>query len=386
MNPPVNRSSESPQPKQPKKTKSSASEAVPKNNQPEPPEVVEPSQSIELPTLPPKQPEAPVTPSTAKSPEPPSIKPQSVATAPTTAIPADAQIAVPKPAKPIKLKTASDSASSEASADETSENLIDRNQPIPPPSHPRQYRAIGLVYGQYRQEEEQLTKGNIITQDGTALDAVVLGRVISLVKNHLDLEKPHLWVVYPRTRQEDDHLHVQIVGVWEPETLNKESEGETQEEVVTTPPNPGYFSIRGEVIFASLEDETVIIKIRQSPKKEAEKPKFFKLKLKGTLPSNRPFKRFWDLQVQLEGSSLLIQQGEDLGFASKKKPFDKRGGRGKPFGQRRPFREDSGTGSETGSPRPTRPEIKPQGADSTPIKRSLPSRPIKGDQGTRNPQ
>nr|WP_206816817.1 hypothetical protein [Chroococcus sp. FPU101] len=260
---------------------------------------------------------------------------------------------------------------------------MDRNQPIPPPSHPRQYRAIGLVYGQYQREEEQLTKGNIITQDGTALDAVVLGRVISLVKNHLDLEKPHLWVVYPRTRQEDDHLHVQIVGVWEPETLKQETPDgeETPAEItpeVATSPNPGYFSIRGEVIFASLEEETVIIKIRQSPKKDEEKPKFFKLKLKGTLPSNRPFKRFWDLQVQLEGSSLMIQQGEDLGFASKRKPFDKKGG-GRPFGQKRSFNDDTGQ-YEPGT-RPSRPEGRPQGTDASPIKRPLPSKPVKGDQG-----
>nr|WP_219907677.1 hypothetical protein [Aphanothece hegewaldii] len=260
---------------------------------------------------------------------------------------------------------------------------MDRNQPIPPPSHPRQYRAIGLVYGQYQREDEQLTKGNIVTPDGAALDAVVLGRVISLVKNHLDLEKPHLWVVYPRTRQEDDHLHVQIVGVWEPETLNKE-DPEGEETATQTTPNPGYFSIRGEVIFASFEEESVIIKIRQSPKKDEEKPKFFKLKLKGTLPSNRPFKRFWDLQVQLEGSSLMIVQGEDLGFASKKKPFDRRGGGGgRPFGQKRSFRDEMGN---TPSDRPFRPSTRPEGTEGSPIKRPLPSKPVKGNQEFKNPE
>lgn len=392
MNPPVNRSSESPQPKQPKKTKPPASSQA-QANQVVTPEITKPPESsevvpvpsqLETPANPPQMP--PAEQSTAELPQTPRVLPNQVEAAPT-AIPADARIAVTKPPKPIKLKASSDSVSSQTLENETAESPIDRNQPIPPPSHPRQYRAIGLVYGQYQHEEDQLTKGNIITHDGTALDAVVLGRVISLVKNHLDLKRPHLWVVYPRTRQEDDHLHVQIVGVWEPETLNKEQtlEGEeTPTETippVETPPNPGYFSIRGEVIFASLEEETVIIKIRQSPKKDEEKPKFFKLKLKGTLPSNRPFKRFWDLQVQLEGSSLMIQQGEDLGFASKRKPFDKRGGSGgRPFGQRQSFSDE--TGNIQGS-RPSKAEARPEGTEGTPVKRPLPSKPIKNKETQR---
>jgi hypothetical protein len=162
-----------------------------------------------------------------------------------------------------------------------------------------------------------MTRGTLIAEEGTAIDAVLLGRVISLVKNHLDLEKSHLWVVYPRIRQEDDHLHVQIVGVWEPETLSPNLP-ETD-----TPATPqvqhGYFSIRGEVIYASQETGTVIIKIKQAPKRESDKTKFFKLKLQGTL-SERSVGHFWDLQVQLAGDTLVIQDGMDLGFLPRKKP------------------------------------------------------------------
>ena len=240
---------------------------------------------------------------------------------------------------------------------------VKRQQPIPPPSHLRQYRAIGLVYGHYQRSEEQLTKGNILTADGTLIDSVILGRVISLVKNHLDLEKPHLWVVYPRTRQENDALHVQIVGVWEPATLKKEDDREIEPLLAST---PGYFSIRGEVIFTERENQAVVVKIRQMPKTEAEKPKFFKLKLRGTLPS-KPVSRFWDFQVQLKGDALTILEGLDLGFASKKKPTGK-GGFKKPFdknrrpsadrysrpegeGEKRPF-----TPGQSPIPRPSRPK------------------------------
>jgi hypothetical protein len=237
------------------------------------------------------------------------------------------------------LETPVESAVEPAPAEEA-----ERQQPIPPPSHPRQYRAIGLVQGQYQRSEDQLTKGNILTEDGTLIDSVVLGRVISLVKNHLDLEKPHLWVVYPRTRQEDDALHVQIVGVWEPQTLKKEEETEAIEEVTV---NPGYFSIRGEVIFTERDTQSVIVKIRQAPKTEGERPKFFKLKLRGTLPQ-KPVSRFWDFQVQLKGEALTIQEGLDLGFANKKKPM--RGGGG---GFKKPFdRNPRSFGDRPYTPRP----------------------------------
>jgi hypothetical protein len=121
---------------------------------------------------------------------------------------------------------------SEATSSQTAqdENLANRQQPIPPPSEPMQYRAIGLVRGRYAASEEQFTQGFLVTPDAAQIDAVLLGRIMSLVKNHLDLEQEHLWVVYPRTRQENDKLHLQIVGVWEPEKLAKsESEAESQD-------------------------------------------------------------------------------------------------------------------------------------------------------------
>ena len=203
-----------------------------------------------------------------------------------------------------------ESVSSNPQTDSTSE----RKQPIPPPSHPRQYRAIGLIQAKYQQSAEQITQGTLITTDGAEIEAVLLGRIISLIKNHLDLEKEHLWVVYPRTKMQEDRLHAQIVGVWEPETLSQ-----SEEEVNSAQAEHGYFSIRGEVIFYSTEEEIIIVKIKQFPRKEGDKPKFFKLKLKGVL-SEKPLKRFWDLKVRLEGEDLIIEEGTDLGFAQKRKP------------------------------------------------------------------
>ena len=219
--------------------------------------------------------------------------------------------AVNRSAESPMSNQSSDSVSATPHTDSTPE----RKQPIPPPSHPRQYRAIGLIQAKYQQSAEQMTQGTLITTDGAEIEAVLLGRIISLLKNHLDLEQEHLWVVYPRTKMQEDRLHVQIVGVWEPETLSQSEE----EQANSVEAEHGYFSIRGEVIFYSTEEEIIIVKIKQFPRKEGDKPKFFKLKLKGVL-SEKPLRRFWDLKVRLQGEDLIIEEGTDLGFAQKRKP------------------------------------------------------------------
>ena len=211
--------------------------------------------------------------------------------------------------------TMSNQSPDSVSSNPQTDSIPERKQPIPPPSHPRQYRAIGLIQAKYQQSAEQMTQGTLIASDGAEIEAVLLGRIISLIKNHLDLEKEHLWVVYPRTKMQEDRLHAQIVGVWEPETLSQSEE----EQANSVEAEHGYFSIRGEVIFYSTEEEIIIVKIKQFPRKEGDKPKFFKLKLKGVL-SEKPLKRFWDLKVRLQGEDLVIEEGTDLGFAQKRKP------------------------------------------------------------------
>lgn len=238
---------------------------------------------------------------------------------------------------------------------ENSETQSDRERqlPIPAPSHPRQYRAIGLIKAQYKVTADQLTQGTLTTTDGTEIEAVLLGRIISLVKNHLDLAQNHLWVVYPRTKPKSSHLHVQIVGVWEPETLNRT---ETVTEKSTEEVEDGYFSIRGEVVYYSHEKEIIVVKIKQFPRKEGDKPKFFKLTLKGTLPE-KPLHHFWDLKVRLVGETLTVEEGTDLGaLPVKKKPGFKRG-KGK-FGGKKPYKSRKPSSRNTKTIPPVKKSIK----------------------------
>ncbi len=275
-------------------------------------------------------------------------------------------------------------------------NLINRQQPIPPPSEPMQYRAIGLVRGRYHASSEQFTQGTLLTADGVELNAVLLGRIMSLVKNHLDLEKEHLWVVYPRTRQENDTLHIQIVGVWEPENLAKnstdedESDFELQElqtpddglsensELNTTALIPssevadGGFSVRGEVVYQSFDAKSLVVKIRQAPRKSTDKPKYFKLKLRGVL-TTKAVGKFWDFQAKREADVLVVEKAEAIADLPKKRrpPFKggPRAGGGGGAGGRKPF--PPRRSGET--PRP----IKKTGAsgDSPVISKPIPKTP-----------
>ncbi|WP_448572400.1 hypothetical protein [Trichothermofontia sp.] len=279
----------------------------------------------------------------------------------------------------------------------------DRNHPISPPSEPMQYRAIGLVRGLYTASEEQVTRGTIHTTDGSVIDAVLLGRVISLIKKHIDLTKEHLWVVYPRTREEGDSLHMQVVGIWEPESLSKEGEDEPaitaatpadlpeltpseiaeplaslkvaelasatsdlvpqpnvakaeeiEADIVPTPEGgvapvaaselpDGFFSIRGEIVHYAQETEKLVVKIKQQPRKASQRPKAFKLTLKGTLDSPKVLRHFWDLEVQREGNDLVVQKGTLIGIIPPVKKRPSQGDRNfqkkrPPNGNKKPFK------------------------------------------------
>ncbi|MEM8504578.1 MAG: hypothetical protein AAF716_15655 [Cyanobacteria bacterium P01_D01_bin.1] len=327
-----------------------------------------------------------------------------------------------------------------------------RPGPISPPSEPRQYRAIGLLKGRYVPSEDQLNRGDILAEDGTLIDAVLLGRVTSLLKKHIDLGTEHLWVVYPRTlykdelnkdgfnkndsskngsskndsgksepkadiqpdteqpdteqpdakqvdfehidseqppakeqsskdsvsgspdvdeesRSDDDAekvpaLHVQIVGVWEPETLNTEAMEQPEE---TRPLSSkeaeslcDQFSIRGEVAKYSEESGEITVNIVQKSKSENTKPKRpFKLLVNGQL-RGRATGYFWDLTVERQAGKLVLKEGKSIGVVPpKKKPKGHKGGKRRPSASRPPANRAKGSSSAP------KPKPKPKVANAT---------------------
>jgi hypothetical protein len=208
------------------------------------------------------------------------------------------------------------------------------NMPIPMASEPLQYRAIGLVRGAYLASAEEFTKGSLVTDDGTLIDAVLLGRIMSLAKKHLDLGESHLWVVYPRVRKDDGKLHVQIMGIWEPKLLEAvDGVPPAVIEPMEIPDN--YFSVRGEVVFQSREKKEVFVKIRQAARKKEIEPRQFKLRLIGDFP-DKMVGNFWEFDVLRQGDDLVIRTGRQVAALRAKgvkgKPPGGGGGR-KPFGK-----------------------------------------------------
>ncbi|WP_373541052.1 hypothetical protein [Chamaesiphon sp.] len=254
------------------------------------------------------------------------------------------------------------------------------NTPIPPASEPLQYRAIGLILGKYVPSIEEFNQGMMLADDGAQIDAVILGRIMSLIKNHLDLAQSHLWVVYPRIRKEDNKLHAQIMGVWDPQLVIKplaESEADAQDE---SPPDlqpiptienleiPNtYFSIRGEVIYQSRETKEIFVKIRQAPKKKTEEERYFKIRLIGDLPQ-KLVGNFWDFDVVRVDNNLEILSANFVAPLRAKLP--RKGGSRPPGdgGEKRPARNPSEDRDER-SPLPRSESARPKAA---PIKRSLP--------------
>ncbi len=303
-------------------------------------------------------------------------------------------------------QTPTDDSSSNLELSSALESSV-RQHPIPPASEPMQYRAIGLVHGRYTPSDDQFTRGSITTDDGTLIDAVLLGRVMSLVRKHLDLTTSHLWVVYPRTREKVQDLHVQIVGVWEPEKLtpadsvnsstgNSASDGIVDAATSTAQliPSPvsaivpheatpqledGYFSIRGEVLFCSPEDNRLIVRVQQAAKKSSKKSteheddeeKSFKVILSGTL-EGKAVGYFWDLYIQRQGNDLVLQNGSMIALVPPRKRKVKPGGfRGNAPGRKKPW------DAKGSPPRPARRVDSAAPVSAPPTRREPISKPVK---------
>ncbi len=205
-----------------------------------------------------------------------------------------------------------------------------QKHPIPSVTDPLQYRAIGLVRGIYKpQDDDNFTRGVLIDSKGNELDSVLLGRVITLIRNHVPLEKPHLWVVYPRCRN-NQNLHLQITGIWEPSTLKKnllDKEGLNDASNLKVDSDDlfegdDYFSIRGELVFTKQEEKELVIKIRQKPRNQKKKALPFKVNLKGEVPINY-LKNFISLDVRRIDYQLLVEDFQVIGPVSQK-PLNKK--------------------------------------------------------------
>jgi hypothetical protein len=223
-----------------------------------------------------------------------------------------------------------------------------RHHPIPPVSEPQQYRAIGLVRGTFvPRDTDQPTRGQLLTGDGTAVEVVVLGRLLTLMRRHLDINQPHLWVVYPRSR-DDKTLHLQLMGIWEPSTLTRPEDSDATPLTDVLPEGDDYFSVRGELIYTRPESGDVVVKVRQLPRADGTRPTPFKLHLSGTVPLDH-LRHFVAIDARRQGPILAVERVEVIA------ELPQRGNRGgkarRSNGERRGSKPEARSGPPAAAPR-----------------------------------
>ena len=188
--------------------------------------------------------------------------------------------------------------------------------PIPKVTDPLQYRAIGIVNGKFTpHDSEQLNKGLITDNEGEKIETVVLGKALSLLKKHIDLNKNYYWVVYPKNKN-TQNLHLQVAGIWDPFQLNdlpnNSSKNNFSKLLEELDLKDNYFSVRGELVFVNKSKKEIVIKICSTSKLKNLKNKNFKLVIKGEL-SLELLNNFLSLDVNRDGNSLKLLNYKVIG-------------------------------------------------------------------------
>jgi len=181
--------------------------------------------------------------------------------------------------------------------------------PIPQVTNKLQYRAIGIINGKFTPlDVKNLNRGFLIDNEGEKIETVVLGKALSLLKKHIDLNKNYYWVVYPKNKN-TQNLHLQVAGIWDPYQLNdfpndssKTNFSKLLEELDL---KDNYFSVRGELVFVNTQKKEIVIKVCSSVKSRNLKNKNFKLVIKGEL-SLEFLHSFVSLDINRDGNSLQL--------------------------------------------------------------------------------
>ena len=181
--------------------------------------------------------------------------------------------------------------------------------PIQKVTNKLQYRAIGIINGVYKPNNiQQIYRGTITDKEGVKLETVILGKALSLIKKHINLEKNYFWIVYPRNKK-FNNLHLQVAGIWDPYQLNqvdnKNAENDPNELLEKLNLNNNYFSIRGELVFVNTQKKEIVIKICASPTSKKLKNATFKIIVEGEI-SLEYLNNFVSLDVIRNGNILRM--------------------------------------------------------------------------------
>ena len=183
--------------------------------------------------------------------------------------------------------------------------------PIPKVTNNKQFRAIGIVFGMYKPNDNNLlNKGFIEDSCGLNIDAVVLGKALPLIKKFINFENKYYWIVYPRNKN-SDNIHLQIAGIWDPNNFknNDENIKKTHDLLLSLDLKDNLFSIRGKLIFINTQEKDLIIKICTSRQNKNKKNKSFKILVKGEI-SMKYINSFVSLEVIRKDNTLFMEKFE----------------------------------------------------------------------------
>ena len=183
--------------------------------------------------------------------------------------------------------------------------------PIPKVTNNKQFRAIGIVFGMYKPNDNNLlNKGFIEDSSGLNIDAVVLGKALPLIKKFINFENKYYWIVYPRNKN-SDNIHLQIAGIWDPNNFknNDENIKKTHDLLLSLDLKDNLFSIRGKLIFINTQEKDLIIKICPSRLNKNKKNKSFKIQVKGEI-SMKYINSFVSLEVIRKDNTLFMEKFE----------------------------------------------------------------------------
>ena len=183
--------------------------------------------------------------------------------------------------------------------------------PIPKVTNNKQFRAIGIIFGMYKPNDNNLlNKGFIEDSSGLNIDAVVLGKALPLIKKFINFENKYYWIVYPRNKN-SDNIHLQIAGIWDPNNFknNDENIKKTHDLLLSLDLKDNLFSIRGKLIFINTQEKDLIIKICPSRQNKNKKNKSFKILVKGEI-SMKYINSFVSLEVIRKDNTLFMEKFE----------------------------------------------------------------------------
>jgi hypothetical protein len=113
------------------------------------------------------------------------------------------------------------------------------------------------------------------------------------------------------------------------------------------PEGDDYFSVRGELVFTKPETGDLVVKVRQRPRGDGQRPAPFKLQLRGDVPLEH-LRHFVSLNLRRQGQALTLEGLEVIG------PVAQRGNRGGKDRRKQPDKRPRGGhqgGHQGGQPR-----------------------------------